>query len=371
MTVTASQPAASRASPAGSAGAASARASGSGPAPTTRTSWLRGTGVVVGLLVVLLLASVASLSWGVRDTPLDLGFLWQTFFDPAAGNTDMAVVREQRGPRTVVGVLAGVGLGLAGALMQGLTRNPIADPGLLGVNAGASLAVITAIAVFGLTDLQQFVWFAYVGAALAALLVYGAASVGWEGPTPVRLALLGAACTASMTSLILLVLTTDRSVLEDYRFWSVGSLLNRGLDVVAAVAPMLVVGVLLALASSRFLNAMALGEDLARGLGQNLTLGRSVVVVAIVLLAGSAVALAGPVAFVGLMVPHVARVLVGPDYRWVLPQSALLGPVVLLTADIVGRLVVQPTELEAGLMVAVVGAPVLIWLVRRSKAVSM
>jgi iron complex transport system permease protein len=338
-------------------------------AAPARASTGRGAVVVVVLVVLLLAACFASLAWGTRD--VSLGTVWDALWSPVDGNNDHDTIRRQRMPRTVVGLLAGLALGLAGALMQGLTRNPIADPGLLGINSGSSLAVIVAIAVFGLSDTHEFVWFAYVGAALAAFLVYGVASAGWEGATPVRLALLGAACTATMTTLITLVLTTDRSVLEDYRFWSVGSLVNRGIDTVVVVLPMLVLGVVLALACARFLNAMALGDDLARGLGQNITVGRAVVALAAVLLCGSATALVGPIAFVGLMVPHVARLLAGPDYRWILALSALLGPVIVLGADVVGRLVAKPTEIEAGLMVAVIGAPVLILLVRRGKAVSM
>lgn len=328
-----------------------------------------GPSLVLLLLALLALACFASLAWGVRD--VSLGTVWQALADPVPGDNDMSVVREQRGPRTLLGVLAGLALGLAGALLQGLTRNPIADPGLLGINSGASLAVVVAIAVFGLSDLGEFVWFAYLGAAVAALLVYGAASLGWEGPTPVRLALLGAAVTASTTALIMLVLTTDRSVLEDYRFWSVGSLVNRDPGLAAAVAPALVVGTVLALVSGRFLNAVSLGEDVARGLGQSVGRGRAIVVAAVVLLSGSAVAMVGPIAFVGLVVPHVARGLVGPDYRWVLPLSALLGPLLLLAADVAGRLVVRPSEMEAGLMVTVVGTPVLVWLVRSHREVAM
>lgn len=322
--------------------------------------------VLLGLLVVVCFASLA---WGVREVPLHT--VWQALWDPVAGDNDMSVVRDQRVPRTLLGLLAGAALGLAGALLQGLTRNPIADPGLLGVNSGASLAVVFAIAVLGLGDLHQFVWFAYLGAGVATVVVYGAASLGWEGPTPVRLALLGAAVTASTTALIMLVLTTDRSVLEDYRFWSVGSLVNRDPALALTVAPGLLLGAVLALVSGRFLNAMALGEDVARGLGQHVGRGQARVVLAAVLLAGSAVALVGPIAFVGLVVPHAARALVGPDYRRILPVAALLGPLLLLTADVAGRLVVRPSELEAGLMVAAVGAPALVWLVRRSREVSM
>lgn len=339
------------------------------------TASVAGPALVALLVAALLLACFASLAWGVREIPL--GTVWRALVDPADPSlaersaNDVAVVREQRLPRTLLGLLAGLALGLAGALLQGLTRNPIADPGLLGINSGASLAVVVAIAVLGVADLAAFAWFAYAGAGLAALLVYGAASLGWEGPTPVRLALLGAAVTASTTALITLVLTTDRSALEDFRFWSVGSLVNRDLGIAATVAPQLVVAVVLALASARFLDATALGDDVARGLGQSLGRGRALVVISVVLLSGSAVALAGPMAFVGLVAPHVARRLSGPGYRWVLPLSALLGPIVLLTADVAGRLVARPGELEAGLMVAVVGAPALVALVRAGREVAV
>ncbi|WP_460801374.1 FecCD family ABC transporter permease, partial [Nocardioides pacificus] len=331
-----------------------------------------GASPTLGLLalgVVLVAVCLASLAWGTRDVAP--GTVLDAVLRPDLTINDHRVVRELRLPRTLVGLLGGIALGLAGALMQGLTRNPIADPGLLGINSGASLAVIVAISVFGITGAAGFIWFAFAGAAIAALVVYGVATMGWEGPTPVKLALVGAAFTATTTSLITMVLLTDRSVLEQYRFWQVGSLVNRPLGTVAVIAPFLLAGVVLALASARFLNAMSLGEDLARGLGQHVVRGRSIVLLAVVLLCGGATALVGPIAFVGLMVPHVARFVVGPDYRWILPWSMLLGPVLLLTADIVGRLVLPHSELEAGLVVAVLGAPVLIALVRRSKGVAM
>lgn len=330
---------------------------------------LRGGGGLVVVAVALVLLSVASLAWGAREVPL--GAVLDALLAPVEGDQDHIVVREQRVARTLVGLLGGAALGLAGALMQGLTRNPIADPGLLGVNSGSSLAVIVAIAVFGIASPAGFVWFAFLGAGLAAAMVYAVAGLGGGGPTPVKLALVGAAFTAGGTSLITLVLISDYTVLADYRHWSVGSLVNRPLGTVAVVAPFLVVGVLAALASGRFLNAMALGEDLARGLGQRVGLGRGVVCLAVILLCGGATALVGPIAFVGLVVPHLARAVVGGDYRWILPFSALIGPVLLLAADIAGRLVVRPAELEAGIVVAFIGAPALIALVRTTKAVSM
>jgi iron complex transport system permease protein len=319
---------------------------------------------LVGLLVAVCLASLA---WGARD--LAPGTVWDALVAPVAGNNDHAVVRELRVPRTVVGLLAGVALGVAGALMQGLTRNPIADPGLLGVNAGSSLAVVGAISLLGVASAAGYVWFAFLGAALAALTVYGVASMGWGGVTPVKLALVGAAFAAVATSAVTLVLLTDEQALAQYRFWQVGSLVNRPWPTIAVLAPFVLAGLVLAAGTGRFLNAVALGDDLARGLGQRVVLGRLLVLASVVLLCGAATSLAGPIAFVGLMVPHVARAVVGPDYRWVLPYAALLGPVALLVADVVGRLVAQPSEIEAGLVVAVVGAPVLIALVRGTKAV--
>jgi iron complex transport system permease protein len=282
-------------------------------------------------------------------------------------------VRDERLPRTIIGLVGGAALGASGALMQGVTRNPIADPGLLGLNSGASLGVITAIAGFGVSTVQGYLWFAFLGAAVAAVVVYGAASLGWEGVTPVKLALVGAAFSATATSLITIVLLSDANTLDDFRFWQVGSLANRTTTffttVVPFVLPFVAVGLLLALASGRVLNALSLGDDVARSLGQDVARGRLLVVVAVVLLCGSAVSLVGPIAFVGLVVPHVARLLVGPDYRWIVGLSVLLGPVVLLVADVVGRLLV-PGELEAGLVVAVIGAPVLLLIVRQSKAVA-
>lgn len=320
------------------------------------------------LLALLLLAVVASLALGARE--IALGQVWAALVDPVAGDNDHLVVRDLRVPRTLVGLVGGAALGVAGALMQGVTRNPIADPGLLGINSGASLAVLGAISLLGVTSVSGYLWFAFAGAALAAVVVYGAASLGLEGVTPVKLALVGAAVTATSTSVITVVLLADTQALDDYRFWQVGSLANRPLDVLTAVAPFVVVGLVLALAAGRVLDALALGDDVARGLGQDVVRGRLLVVLAVVLLCGSAVSMVGPIAFVGLAVPHLARAVVGLDHRRIVAVSALLGPVLLLGADVAGRLVVRPGELEAGLVVALVGAPVLLLVVRRSQAVA-
>ncbi len=332
-----------------------------------RAPWWRTT-VVVGSVAALVLVVAASLAWGARD--IDLATVLQALRSPVAGDNDHLVVQDLRIPRTLVGLAGGAALGVAGALMQGVTRNPIADPGLLGVNAGASLLVVAAIAFLGVTDVGGYLWFAFAGAAIAAVTVHGASSLGWEGVTPVKLALVGAAFTAVATSLVTLVLLTDLRALDEFRFWQVGTLLSRPPSLVLALVPFLLTGLALALVASPMLNLMALGDDVARGLGQSLALGRGLCMVAVVLLCGSATALVGPIAFVGLVVPHVVRFLLGPDYRWIVPLSAVLGPALLLAADVLGRLVARPAEVEAGLVVAVVGAPVLVLLVRTSKQVA-
>jgi iron complex transport system permease protein len=340
---------------------------------------------LVGLVAGVLAAVVLSLLLGSRSIDpsavIDAllragGMLGGTAgSDPAVGGTagtaatEQMVVLDLRVPRTLIGLVAGAALGLAGALMQGLTRNPLADPGLLGVNAGASLAVVAAISVFGVTSPAGYVWFAFAGAALAAVLVYLVAS-GRNGPTPLSLTLAGAAVTAVLTSLITLVLLRDLDTLGQYRFWSVGSLVGRDASTVLPLAPFLVAGAVLALVLGRGLNGLALGDDVARGLGQRVGLTRVVAGVAIILLCGSATSLAGPLVFVGLVVPHLARRMVGGDYRWILAYSMPLGAILLVLADTVGRLIAQPAELEAGIVVALIGAPVLIVLVRRDRAVT-
>jgi iron complex transport system permease protein len=315
---------------------------------------------------VLLIAVVAmSLAVGARDIHLPVVF--DAVFAPNPDVADHTVVRDLRVPRTVVGLLAGTALGIAGALMQGITRNPLADPGLLGVNAGSSLFVLVGISIFGVTAATGYVWFSFVGAAVATAIVYAIGSLGREGATPVKLALAGTALTAALTSLITIILLSDADAFDRYRFWSAGSLVARGLDAALPLLPFVVGGALLAVVASRMLNALALGDDLARGLGQNLVTARIVCAVAVVLLCGTATAIAGPIVFVGLAVPHVARWFTGPDYRWILAFSALLGPTLLISADVLGRIVARPGEIEAGLVVAFLGAPVLIALVRRVK----
>jgi iron complex transport system permease protein len=321
---------------------------------------------LLGMLVAVLVAVGLSLFLGSRS--IDLAAVLDALGGRTGDAVEQMVVLDLRVPRTIIGLVAGAALGLAGALMQGLTRNPLADPGLLGVNAGASLAVVTAIAAFGVTAPSGYIWFAFLGAAVAAVLVYAVAS-GRNGPTPLSLTLAGAAVTAVLTSLITLVLLRDLDTLGQYRFWSVGSLVGRDAGTALALAPFLIVGAVVALLLGRSLNGLALGDDVARGLGQRVGLTRAIAGAAIILLCGSATSLAGPLVFVGLVVPHVARRMIGPDFRWILAYSIPLGAILLVLADTLGRLIAQPAELEAGIVVAIIGAPVLIVLVRRDRAV--
>lgn len=322
--------------------------------------------MLLALLGVLLLTVVASIAIGARSIPVTE--LLPALLGADPGSADQTVVTTLRVPRTLVGLLAGGALGAAGALMQGLTRNPLADPGLLGVNAGASLAVVTAVTLLGVTQPAQYVWFALVGAALAAVVVL---AVGARGPgaTPTRLALAGAALTAGLTSLITIVVVTDLRAFDAYRFWVAGALTARGTDAVVALLPFFAAGLLLAVVATRTLDLLALGEDTARGLGQHVGRGRALVVTAVVLLSGAATALAGPVVFVGLVVPHLVRGVARGRHGWLVALAVPAGAALLLAADVVGRVVAPPGEVEAGLVVAFVGAPMMIALVRRSRVV--
>jgi len=350
-------------------GVATAGAGRTGEAPARarcRRRTLIGFAVAV---VVLLMVCVLSLMVGARTiAPADVLHALTHY---SATDDDSLVVVGSRLPRTLLGLAAGLALGLAGTVMQGLSRNPLADPGILGVNFGASLAVVVAIAFLGVTAVSGYVWFAFAGAALAAGVVYAVSAVGREGATPVKLALAGAAVSAALGSLITAVMLTSRVSLDQMRFWQVGSLAGRGFGVLWQVLPTLVVGAVLALALGRLLNGLALGDDVARGLGQRVGLARALSAVAIVLLCGSATAAVGPIAFVGLVVPHVARWVVGADYRRILAYSAVIAPALLIACDVIGRVIAPPGELQVGIVMAFVGAPLFIALVRRRKLVGL
>ena len=327
----------------------------------------RRVGRVAGLAGGLcLLAVMCVLSLFIGSAALDP----EQVIAALTGSADpvtRATVLEMRLPRTLLGVLVGAALGVAGALAQALTRNPLADPGILGVNAGAGLAVALAVAFFGVTTIDGYVWFAFAGALLSFALVYAIALRGPHGATPVRLTLIGVALTAVFTGISQSLELVLPRVFDQMRFWGVGSIADRPAGTVAFVAPFIVVGLVMALATGRAVNAIALGDDRARSLGVPVGLVRGASALAITVLCGAATAAAGPIAFVGLMVPHAVRLVSGPDQRWIMAHSVVAAPVLLVVADIVGRLVVWPAELRVGVVTALLGAPVLIWLVRRAE----
>jgi iron complex transport system permease protein len=299
---------------------------------------------------------------GSREITLET--IWHAFTDFDPSSTSETVVREMRVPRTLLGLAAGAALGLSGAILQGVTRNPLADPGIMGINAGAAAAVVLGIMILGTQQLSSYIWLSFLGAAAATVIVYGIASLGREGATPVKLALAGAAVTAGLTSVTAGVVMTHVEALDQLRFWQVGSLAGRYMPIFWQTLPFIAVGTAMALLLGRSLNGLALGEDVATALGQRVRLTRVLMFVTVVLLCGAATAACGPIAFVGLVVPHLARFLCGPDYRWILPYSLVLTPALLLLADIASRVVVSPGELQVGVLVGVVGAPAFVLLVR-------
>ncbi|WP_406107736.1 iron chelate uptake ABC transporter family permease subunit [Streptomyces sp. NBC_01003] len=332
-------------------------------APPNR--WAIRTVGLLGAVVVLLVLLVMSIAIGAK--PLSVDQVWHGLFDDSGTFSDVVV--GERLARTLLGLLAGVALGLSGAVLQALTRNPLADPGLLGINMGASAAVVTAISFFGVSSLTGYVWFAFLGAAAVGVLVYVLG--GTRSATPVRLALAGTAIGAALYGYLQAVMIMDNAALGKMRFWTVGSLVSADMSTIRQVLPFIAVGTVLALALARPLNAMAMGDDTARALGANLNRTRALSMAAATLLCGAATAACGPIVFVGLMVPHVVRSFTGPDLRWILPFSAVLSPVLLLGADVAGRLVARPAEIQVGIVTAIIGGPVFIYLVRRRKVTQL
>lgn len=333
------------------------------PAPVSprRRQALRCAGLVASVAVLAVVA-VLGIAVGAKQIPLDQ--VWHGVFHYSGSDTDV-VIHDVRYPRTLLGLLVGAALGLAGTVMQALTRNPLADPGVLGINAGASAAVVTAISFFGVTSLAGYVWWAFAGAAVVSVAVYVLG--GTRSATPVRLALAGTALSAVLVGYINAVNLLDTAALDKMRFWTVGSLAAATMPTVTRIAPFLAVGALLALLLARPLNALALGDDQARALGTRLTRTRVLAMVTVTLLCGGATAACGPIVYVGLMVPHAVRALTGPDMRWILPYSTVLSPVLLVGADVLGRVVARPGELQVGIVTALVGGPVFIFLVRRRR----
>lgn len=304
----------------------------------------------------------ASFAFGVRDV---------TFGDVVAGmrgqtDTIAEAAVAARVPRTLLGVLAGAALAISGAVMQGITRNPIADPGILGVTSGAAFAVVLGLAAFGLSSSWGFIGMAIIGAAGAAAFVYGVGSLGPDGATPLKLALAGAAVTAALTSLVAAVLLPRADLMQGFQSWQIGGLGGADWPKLAALAPVIVLGLAICLAGAGGLNALSLGDDVAVSLGVQVTRTRLIAATGAVILAGAVTAIAGPIAFVGLVVPHLCRILAGADYRWLLPLSGIAGAILMLASDVIGRLV-APTnqEIQVGIVTALIGAPVFIWVVRK------
>ncbi len=325
---------------------------------TLRLSKWLGLFLGLGLLLVCL---VLSLTLGAAD--IAPGTVFNALFHPS-GSFDQLIVLTVRLPRVLAGVLVGAALAVAGAVMQGLTRNPLADPGILGIEAGAAFAVVLGVLTFGSPPLSTYALFAALGAGGAAAFVYTLGSLGRGGATPLKLTLAGAVSTAFISSFTTAILIMDQTTLDQVRFWTAGSLAGRNLPLVGQVAPFILAGLALALLLGRQITTLSFGDDVAAGLGQNTVVTKLLAAAAVVLLAGGAVALAGPIGFVGLVAPHLVRFFIGADYRWILPYSALLGGMLVTLADIGARLVIRPQELPVGVMMALVGAPFFIYLAR-------
>lgn len=331
---------------------------------------------LLGLTILLVIGFVLSLAFGSRNIPLDdiWGLLKQVpgnLGKDNIENTDLQVIVEYRWPRTLIGIIVGAALGVAGALIQGHTRNPLADPGILGIASGAALAVVISFAVFNVSGTWATSLWAFGGAVLATVAVFALASVSGGNVNPMTLILGGAAMNAVLQAIISAFVLTDSNNLDRMRFWTVGSVAGRDMTIFWTALPVIAVGLLLAFMTGPTLNLLNLGDDVATALGVNTGRARVTGMVIIALLATAATAAAGPISFLGLVVPHLVRSMTGPDYRWILPYSALGGAVLLIYADVLGRVITRPGELEVGIILAFVGAPIFIWMITRRKVVEL
>ncbi len=316
-----------------------------------------------GLLLSLVLL-IGCLLWSITLGAADITpqVVYAALFDFDEAEFDHVIIQTVRLPRVIAGVIVGAALAVAGAIMQGLTRNPLADSGLLGINAGAAFAVVLVVYLLGTPSLSVYAIAALIGAGLAAAFVYGIGAFG--GATPLRLTLAGVILTAFVSSLTTAILIQDQETLDRIRFWTAGSLGGRDFAIITQTAPLIAVGLVGALLISRQITTISLGEDVAKGLGQDTLRIKLIAAALVVMLAGGAVALAGPIGFVGLVIPHIARFIAGVDYRWIIPYSAVLGGILVTLADVAARVVLRPLELPVGVMMALVGAPFFIYLAR-------
>ncbi|MEK4974965.1 iron ABC transporter permease [Niallia sp. FSL R7-0648] len=320
--------------------------------------------VLVISIILIGISILASLAFGSRT--VGWNEILDGLFHPEVQSHGANVVR-QRIARTVFSLLCGAALGVSGALMQSVTRNPIADPSILGVNTGAALFVVCGISFFHIGTAGQYIWFALAGAILTAIFVFGIGSMGSGGATPLKLVLAGAATSAALSSLVMAIMIPRSNVMDQFRFWQVGSVGAGNWDSISIFIPFLVVGILIALFSAPGLNALALGDEAAKGLGVRTGTLRLVAAFGGVLLCGAATALAGPIGFIGLLATHVIRLIIGPDLRYIIPMSALAGAIILTISDVCGRIIGSPGELEVGVVTAFIGAPILILITMKAK----
>jgi iron complex transport system permease protein len=337
-------------------------------APDRQRGWTATSTRLAGLVIgVLAIAVVALLS--LRFGSLDIGTsdAWNGLFSYQATDYEQTIVRKLRLPRTIIAISIGGALAVAGTVMQGVTRNPLADPTILGVSQGASLGVAISITYLGFSSPGQYVWVGFAGALAAALLVFAVGTAGRGSGGPIRLALAGVVIAALLSAWTSTLLLMKEETMDGMRFWLAGSVAGRDLGVLWTVAPFLFVGVGASLLLGHQLNVLSMGDDNARALGMRTTRVRLLASVVVVLVTGAAVAVAGPIGFVGLATPHIARAIVGSDYRWILPYAFVLGAVILTAADVAGRLMARPAELQVGIVTALVGAPFLIYLARSTR----
>jgi iron complex transport system permease protein len=330
----------------------------------SRGSWRSLTlptgGLILGL-IILVVCLILSVSFGAAKIPL--AKIIESFLSFDASREHL-IIRTVRLPRSILAMIVGASISVAGALMQGVTRNPLADPGILGVSSGAAFSVVMAIFLFGASTPSIYVWYAFLGAGVSAFSVYFLASLGRGGATPLNLTIAGAAISSLLASLTSGILIVSQRTLEEIRFWLAGSLAGTDTNIILQILPYVCIGMILALAISRQVTILSLGEDIAKGLGQQTTWVKIAAVISVLLLDGSAVAVAGAIGFIGLVIPHIVRFVVGVDYRWVVPYSALFGAILLLVADILARLILQPQEIPVGIMTALVGAPFFVYLAK-------
>lgn len=321
-------------------------------------------GIYLGSILLLGMCVIASLAWGSKN--IEFSQVINALLNSNDTSFAALVVRE-RIPRTIFSIMAGASLGISGALMQSITRNPIADPSILGVNTGASLFVVIGMAVFNINSPSQYIWLALLGAGITAMLVYFIASIGNGGMTPIKLALSGAATSAVLTSLVSAVILPRSDVMDAFRFWQVGSVSGATWESIKLMLPFVIIGLIISIVATPALNVLALGDDVATGLGLNIGVIRIICAIAGVILSGATTAIAGPIGFVGLMVPHSMRLIFGSNLKGIVPMSAIGGAALLTLSDVLGRVIGSPSEVQVGIITAFIGAPILIIIARKAK----